>query len=240
MRNCSYESASLQLIVDMVQKKYVIITGACLVIIVIGLAVGVAQIRRNDAIRPVANHVPTLDDTKSTAVKSQASSTMSITQSSPANSTQPATGTQNSPSASNTGSSAAVAQMPDPSTFSQYDSTKYKDASESFYADLQAGTGTMLTAGHKAAVYYKGWLTNGQLFDETRSTTGGQPQPFIFTFDSNPEQVIPGWDEGLVGMKVGGVRMLIVPPAAGYGASGQGPIPGNAVLIFEVQLVAVQ
>jgi hypothetical protein len=142
---------------------------------------------------------------------------------------------------SGTGSSSGASgntadQALNPATFGQYD--KYKNESHALFGDVQKGTGDELTAGKKAAVYYKGWLTNGQLFDQSRPGTDGNLQPFVFS--PGAHQVIPGWEEGLLGMKVGGTRLLIVPPAVGYGGAGQGPVPGNAVLIFEVQLAAVQ
>ena len=124
----------------------------------------------------------------------------------------------------------------DPSTFAQYD--KYKDDQNGLFADVQKGTGTELASGMKAAVYYKGWLTNGTLFDQSQTDDKGQLQPFVFTLGAH--QVIPGWEEALVGMKVGGVRLVIVPPAAGYGDQAQGSIPANSVLIFQVQLAAAQ
>jgi FKBP-type peptidyl-prolyl cis-trans isomerase len=123
-----------------------------------------------------------------------------------------------------------------PAQFAQYD--KYKDTSNALFGDIKKGDGAELTAGKKAAVYYKGWLTNGQLFDQSRSNSDGSLQPFIFTLGAH--EVIPGWEQAIYGMKTGGSRLLIVPPAVGYGANGQGPIPPNAVLVFEVQLVQVQ
>jgi FKBP-type peptidyl-prolyl cis-trans isomerase len=135
------------------------------------------------------------------------------------------------------GSSPSSSSNPvDPSTFAQYD--KYKDSQNALMGDIQKGDGTELTAGHKAAVYYKGWLTNGTLFDESRAGSDGKLQPFVFTLGDH--QVITGWEQGLSGMKVGGTRLVIVPPVVGYGAAGQGSIPGNSVLVFEVQLAAVQ
>ena len=144
------------------------------------------------------------------------------------------TGQSNSSASSSSGSSSN--QTFDPSTYAQYD--KYKDSQGALFGDAQVGTGTALSANHKAAVYYRGWLTNGQLFDQSRTGSDGKLQPFIFTLGAH--QVIPGWEQGLSGMKVGGVRLVIVPPAVGYGASGQGSIPPNAVLIFQVQLLDVQ
>ncbi|GAC1391552.1 MAG: hypothetical protein NVSMB46_04510 [Candidatus Saccharimonadales bacterium] len=120
---------------------------------------------------------------------------------------------------------------PGPETFSQYD--QYKDSKTSLFGDIKVGTGGEATAGKKVAVSYSGWLTSGQLFDQS-----GSGKPFAFVLGSHT--VIPGWEEGIAGLKVGGKRRLIVPPAAGYGTQGKGPIPPNAVLIFDVELVAVQ
>ncbi len=124
----------------------------------------------------------------------------------------------------------------DPSTFAKYD--QYKSNSAALFADIQKGTGAELTVNKKAAVVYKGWLTNGQLFDQSRPDSSGQLQPFVFTLGAH--QVILGWEQGIGGMKVGGTRLLIIPPSVGYGASGQGSIPPNSVLVFQVQLLAVQ
>lgn len=137
---------------------------------------------------------------------------------------------------SSSGSSSATPKAPDPSTFIQYDS--YKNEKNALFGEIQVGTGDELTAGKKAAVYYKGWLTDGRLFDMTRPDKDGKPQPFVFTMGEH--RVIAGWEQALSGMKVGGTRLLIVPPAVGYGVTGQDPIPGNAVLVFQVQLLAVQ
>ena len=128
------------------------------------------------------------------------------------------------------------ASLLDPKTFGQYD--KYKDGTSALFIDLQVGDGAQLTSGKKANVYYKGWLTNGQLFDASKANDKGQLQAFSFTLSQH--QVISGWEEGLAGMKTGGVRLLIIPPAVGYGQTGQAPIPPNAVLIFQVQLVSVE
>lgn len=124
----------------------------------------------------------------------------------------------------------------DPSTFKEYD--KYASGTSGLFADLQKGTGKELTQGKKAVVVYKGWLTNGTLFDESRTGADGKTQAFSFTLGSN--EVIPGWEQGMNNMKAGGIRLLIVPPAVGYGKAGQGPVPPNAVLVFAVQLVSVE
>jgi FKBP-type peptidyl-prolyl cis-trans isomerase len=145
-----------------------------------------------------------------------------------------------SSSAPSAGSSPASTSrtMPGPESLMQFDS--YKDAkyTSGYFADLRVGTGAAAAANSKVSVVYKGWLTNGTLFDESKADAKGQPQ--VFSFALGAGQVIKGWDETVVGMKVGGQRMLIIPPAAGYGATGNGPVPPNSVMVFEVQLVAVQ
>ena len=109
------------------------------------------------------------------------------------------------------------------------------------YIDLTVGTGAVAQSGEKLTVQYSGWLSNGQLFDSSRET-GRSP----FTVQIGRGNVIPGWDEGLPGMKVGGKRKLIIPSALAYGTQGQTDqttgtviIPPNATLIFEVELLAV-
>lgn len=121
----------------------------------------------------------------------------------------------------------------DPSTFAQYE--KYKDQQTALFGEMQIGTGAELTNDKKAAVLYKVWLTNGTLVDMSRTDDKGQVQPFIFTMGAH--QVIAGWEQAMTGMKVGGTRLIIVPPAAGYGATAKENIPANSVLIFQVQLL---
>ena len=106
--------------------------------------------------------------------------------------------------------------------------------------DLRAGTGGEAVNGSRITVNYSGWLYDpsqadqkGRLFD---TSMGGQP--YVLTLGAG--QVIQGWDRGIVGMKVGGVRRLVIPPELAYGSSGNGPIPPNATLLFEVELLAVQ
>lgn len=103
------------------------------------------------------------------------------------------------------------------------------------YWDIKVGTGPTATAGKTVKVHYTGWLTNGKKFD---SSVGGAP----FSFALGGGQVIKGWDEGVAGMKVGGKRQLRIPPDLGYGERGTpgGPIPPNATLIFDVQLLGIQ
>jgi FKBP-type peptidyl-prolyl cis-trans isomerase len=103
------------------------------------------------------------------------------------------------------------------------------------YTDEQVGTGAVATSGRTAVVHYTGWLLDGTKFDS--SVDRNQP----FSFPLGAGQVIKGWDEGVQGMKVGGKRTLIIPPALGYGARGAGNvIPPNATLKFEVQLLDVK
>ncbi|MDQ6748311.1 MAG: FKBP-type peptidyl-prolyl cis-trans isomerase [Candidatus Dormibacteraeota bacterium] len=97
--------------------------------------------------------------------------------------------------------------------------------------DLKQGTGTTVKSGQCLSVQYTGWLDNGTKFDSSRDRAGG------FRFTIGQGQVIPGWDEGLVGMKVGGRRRLVIPPALAYGPAGQGPIPANATLTFIVEVL---
>jgi len=107
------------------------------------------------------------------------------------------------------------------------------------YIDTKIGDGTVATPGHAVSVQYTGWIwkngTKGVKFDS--SLDRGKP----ITFKLGAHQVIPGWDEGIAGMKVGGKRTLIIPSELAYGAKGGGGgvIPPNATLLFEVELVAV-
>jgi FKBP-type peptidyl-prolyl cis-trans isomerase FkpA len=112
-------------------------------------------------------------------------------------------------------------------------SASTKTASGLYIRDVTVGTGTTLASGQTVEMYYAGYLANGTLFDSKTSGTG-----IMFKLGSGA--VIKGWDEGLVGMKVGGTRQLIIPPSLGYGAAGSGPIPGNAVLVFNVTARSVQ
>jgi FKBP-type peptidyl-prolyl cis-trans isomerase FkpA len=106
--------------------------------------------------------------------------------------------------------------------------------------DTLAGTGKEAVAGTTAVVNYTGWLyepnspqQHGAQFD---SSSGRSP----FSFQLGAGQVIKGWDDGVQGMKVGGKRTLIVPASMGYGEGGAGPIPPNANLIFDVELLDVR
>jgi len=103
------------------------------------------------------------------------------------------------------------------------------------YWDIKIGTGPTAQTGQQVKVDYTGWLTDGKKFDSSVGT--GKP----FDFMLGASQVIKGWDEGVVGMKVGGKRQLRIPPNLAYGAAGYpGAIPPNATLIFDIRLVEVK
>ena len=102
------------------------------------------------------------------------------------------------------------------------------------YIDTEVGTGASPTKGQTVKVHYTGTLTDGKKFDS--SVDRGQP----FSFKIGVGQVIKGWDEGVATMKVGGKRTLIIPPDLGYGERGAGGlIPGNATLLFDVELLDI-
>ncbi|HTZ97344.1 MAG TPA: FKBP-type peptidyl-prolyl cis-trans isomerase [Terriglobales bacterium] len=105
------------------------------------------------------------------------------------------------------------------------------------YWDIKEGTGPAAKLGQRVTVQYTGWLTNGKKFDSSWDR-GGQP----FTVQPlGDAQVIKGWNEGLVGMKVGGKRQLRIPPELAYGDRGAGNvIPPNATLIFDIDVVSIQ
>lgn len=103
------------------------------------------------------------------------------------------------------------------------------------YQDAKVGTGASPVKGKSVKVHYTGWLENGTKFDSSVD----RQEPFDFVIGAR--QVIPGWDEGVMSMKVGGKRRLTIPAKLGYGARGAGGvIPPNATLIFDVELLDVQ
>lgn len=127
---------------------------------------------------------------------------------------------------------------PAPATLPAVNGTPTKTASGLQYIDLKPGTGAEAKTGQSVLVHYAGYLANGgKKFDS--SLDRGQMLP---PFQVGAGRVIKGWDEGLVGMKVGGKRRLIIPAALGYGAQGAGggTIPPNADLVFDVDLFGVK
>jgi peptidylprolyl isomerase/FKBP-type peptidyl-prolyl cis-trans isomerase FkpA len=99
--------------------------------------------------------------------------------------------------------------------------------------DVLIGTGPAVADGDTVEVHYIGVLQNGQEFDN--SYRRGQS----FTFTVGDGNVITGWEQGIVGMQAGGQRILVIPPAAGYGSEGFGPIPGDATLVFTIELLEI-
>lgn len=102
-----------------------------------------------------------------------------------------------------------------------------------YVQDLVVGEGARADSGDVAIVHYTGWLSSGVEFDTSRD---GRPLEVALGY----ARVIQGWDQGVVGMRVGGRRRLVVPPALGYGQGGRGRIPGNATLVFDVELLEVE
>jgi peptidylprolyl isomerase len=99
--------------------------------------------------------------------------------------------------------------------------------------DLEEGTGDAVQQGQAVRVHYTGWLEDGTKFDS--SYDRGEPFEVVVGIG----QVIPGWDEGLTGMKEGGRRQLVIPPELAYGEQGSGSIPPNATLIFDIELIGI-
>ena len=101
------------------------------------------------------------------------------------------------------------------------------------YLDLKLGDGPAPKHGDVVVVHYTGWLLDGTKFDSSR-----EREPLRFPLGLR--RVIAGWEEGLASMKVGGKRKLVIPPQLAYGEQARGPIPANATLVFEVELVAIE
>ncbi len=112
-------------------------------------------------------------------------------------------------------------------------SASTRTSSGVYYREIFSGTGPLIRVGQRLEVRYTGWLVNGQQF---ASRTGGD----TFFFGLGSGDVIRGWDEGIPGMRVFGKRQLVIPPQLGYGAFGAGPVPGNAVLVFEVEVLSAR
>jgi FKBP-type peptidyl-prolyl cis-trans isomerase len=139
-------------------------------------------------------------------------------------------GADSTPSASQTPAAKAAAHKKAKSA-----SKTITTASGLKYQVLKPGTGAVAQAGQQVSVHYTGWLTDGTKFDSSVD----RGQPFQFTLGAG--QVIKGWDEGVLGMKVGEKRKLTIPSSLGYGERGAGNvIPPNATLVFDVELLGVQ
>lgn len=106
--------------------------------------------------------------------------------------------------------------------------------------DIAVGTGTTAANGQTVRVYYTGWLYSETATDHKGGQFDANTAGLGFSFQLGAGQVIKGWEQGVVGMKVGGKRLLVIPPDLGYGSAGfGGVIPGNATLLFEVELLGV-
>ncbi len=114
------------------------------------------------------------------------------------------------------------------------DYAKYQDSKEVHFIDYLPGKGVEAKATDKLVINYTGWLADGRKFDDTYA----KGQPFVFA--PSERKIISGFEAGVLGMKVGGRRRLIVPPAGGYGQQGKDPIPPNSLLVFDLELVAAQ
>lgn len=107
--------------------------------------------------------------------------------------------------------------------------------------DQRLGEGAVAEVGRTVVVHYTGWLYDADAEDrrgERFDSSHGRGRPFEFPLGS--ARVIRGWDEGIVGMRVGGVRVLYIPPEDAYGASGVATVPPNSTLVFEVELLEVR
>lgn len=122
-----------------------------------------------------------------------------------------------------------------PSTTAGFESLQVATQSAGLQSeDIVVGTGAEAKQGNTVSVHYTGVLTDGTKFDSSKDRN----EPFTFLLGQG--DVIKGWDQGVVGMKVGGKRKLTIPPELGYGPRAVGPIPANATLIFEVELLDVK
>ncbi len=138
---------------------------------------------------------------------------------------------------SDTTSTPAVSSpKPAPNSVPVVKGTPKKLCSGLEYIDMAQGSGPVAKSGSTVNVYYTGWVQGGQKFDSSYDHAG---QPFSVS-PLGQANVIPGWNQGLIGMKVGGTRRLIIPPSLGYGDQAQGSIPANATLIFDVTVASIK
>jgi FKBP-type peptidyl-prolyl cis-trans isomerase FkpA len=105
--------------------------------------------------------------------------------------------------------------------------------------DLIVGTGQEAMNDDTLSVGYTGWLYDPNAAENKGMEFDSRPATNPFQFVLGAGRVIAGWDQGVLGMRVGGLRRLVIPPELGYGDAGQGPIPGDATLLFEVDLVGI-
>lgn len=105
--------------------------------------------------------------------------------------------------------------------------------------DLTVGTGTTAATGQTVRVYYTGWIYSANATDNKGTQFDSNTVGPGFSFTIGAGQVIKGWEQGVVGMKVGGKRRLVIPPSLAYGSNSVGSIPANSTLVFEIQLLSV-
>ncbi len=106
--------------------------------------------------------------------------------------------------------------------------------------DVRVGTGAEAASGKRLAVNYSGWLYSATAAENKGSMFDTSVGRGAYVFTLGAAQVIKGWDQGIVGMRVGGLRRIVIPPELGYGSQQMGSIPPNSTLVFDVELVAVQ
>ncbi len=122
-------------------------------------------------------------------------------------------------------------------SFTEYE--KYKDAKIALFGEVKEGVGAVVNENDTVQVYYKGYLTNGIVFDnQWPAKAGDKPKPFEFTVGKS--NIVTGIHQGIVGMKVGGTRRIIIPPSVGYGEKGQGAIPPDSVLVMDIELLNIK
>lgn len=114
------------------------------------------------------------------------------------------------------------------------ESLRSDNVSELIVRDIVPGNGAEVRSGDTLTIHYVGSLSDGTIFD--RSTDDSVP----FSFTQGSGKVIPGLDQGVLGMKEGGIRLLIIPPELGYGELSYGPVPADSVLLFEIELLSVE
>lgn len=227
----------------MVKNKKILIGGLVAVVVIAGIGVGVwLQFGKNTDVPTSTTEVAGV---MALSPQQNSSDTISLTPNSSAQKDPNALSVNDSQSNSaNLGSGARqqVSQgaggssAPSQENFGQYE--QYKDKTEVFFGDIAVGNGVEAVKDKQLAVTYRGYLTNGQIFDQSRATNNGQLQPMLFMLGAG--QLIPGFEQGVAGMKVGGTRRIIIPPSLGYGDKVQGGIPANSVLVFDVTLTAAQ
>jgi peptidylprolyl isomerase len=128
-----------------------------------------------------------------------------------------------------------IIPLPEAAVFPEIDEAEYEETASGLkYYDVEVGEGASPQPGQQVQVHYTGWFTDGTKFDS--SIDRGLPFPFPLGLGS----VIPGWDEGVATMQIGGIRLLIIPPELAYGPEGNQGIPPNSILIFEVHLLDAQ